>query len=509
MAKAPVKPSTSTARPVKRTIKVDQHKSGYDALGFRSASVTARDGRTYIAGSGEAHQKYDRKKLIAQSRIFYYDNAIYSGLIERAVSYIAGDVALQSNHPNKNHNAKVEKLWKNFWEKGKPEVRGILSGDQVIKMICRELLVAGDTGAIKTNQNKLQLIEAEQIAGKIKDDAKDGIKKDTYGKPQSYYVCPYNRGGQPDTRNAKPYKPADFLFVTDPKRPSSVRSVPPSQASFPMLHRINDVCDSEAIAMQMLSRIAVSITREMGPEQAYEESVEDPNKTEDEVASMLTELGTALIFHGEPGDDIQGVNHNIPGKDFGESIKMFLRLLGLPLGLPLEVILLDWTQSNYSQSRAVLEQAYQMFKARQKILKTMFLSEVFNWKYAHWVIEGLITDRKGGDAHEWILPTFPWLDQLKEAQAHAAKLDRTMTTHTAVCKSQGLDREDVVNTRVREIEDAIERAKKTEEKTGIKVPWQALCGMDPSGGSVNLSEIDTSDDKKQKPQNNVKKSRTK
>ena len=61
-----------------------------------------------------------------------------------------------------------------------------------------------------------------------------------------------------------------------------------------MLHRINDVCDSEAIAWQMLSRLAVAIIRKGGPEQAYAESRVDPTKTdaqtEGDLATRMVEL---------------------------------------------------------------------------------------------------------------------------------------------------------------------------------------------------------------------------
>lgn len=479
-----------------REIKVSHAYGGYNAYGYRSASVGARDGRAYNSGSGDAHMVHDRLRLINQSRVFYNDNAIYSGLINRAVSYIAGDVSLQCLHKNKNHCEKVEKLWKEFWKK--PEIRGILTGRQVIEMVCREILLAGDTAVIKTNKKLIQLIEAEQIAAKRKENAPDGIQKDSYGKPLKYYVSPYSKTGSVDIRRSVGYKPVHFLFITDPKRPSATRSVPPSQASFSMLHRINDTCDSEAIAMQLLSRIAVSVTREGGPEEGFNGSSEDETANNTDLALRLTELGTALIFHGEKGDKIEGVNHNIPGKDFGDTIRMFLRLLGLPLGLPLEVILLDWTESNYSQSRAVLEQAYQMFKGWQELLKSAFLSEVFRWKYKQWVKDGLIQPRKDGDDHEWIMATFPWLDQLKEAKAHAAKIDRSMETHAQACKSLNLDRDVVVATRVKEMVDAIEKAQEIEKKTGVKVPWQPLCGMEIPGASSKFPDDEDDDDKSKK-----------
>lgn len=454
-------------------------RNTYCATGYRSVRVAAEEGRTYTQASGDAHLRASRTEALNQSRQFDRDNGIYRGMITRAVNYIVGNgFALQANTTSKVFNVKVEQLWKDWWRK--PEIRSLLIDQQVERMVCREMLVAGDHLVIKTDLGKIQLIESEQIVGPRKT-AGDGIKKNTItGACETFYVGSYTRGRMSGEK-AKPYAANTVLFLTDPDRPSATRSVPPCQSVFPMLHRINDVCDSEAIAWQMLSRIAISVNRENGPELGYDESEGDGNPSNDdsELSTRLTELGYALMFHAAPGETISGIDRNIPGKDFTASLTMFLRLLGLPLGLPLEVILLDWTKSNYSQSRAVLEQAYQTFLAWQKLLEMGFYREVYEWKVREWVASGAIRPTGNPLKHEWIKPTFPWIDQLKEAQAYGMKLDRSLTTHGAVCKSLNLNREDVVATRVAEIDDAIQKAQALEEKyPGVKVPWQPFAGLE-------------------------------
>ena len=461
-----------------RNIDIQKQQGTYTALGYHTVNVTAREGRTSTPAAGWRHYEYDREKIINQSREFMRDNGIYAGMISRSVNYIIGNgFGLQVRSKNANYNKKVEGLWKDYWKK--PEIKGVLSGPRMERMVARELFIAGDTGVLKIKGGLLQQIEAEQIIGKGAS-LKEGIETNDFGAPIRYYVSPYNTRGRVDTAKSKPIQPNNFIFVTDPDRPSSLRTVPPCQSTFPMLHRINDVCDSEAIAWQLLARLALSINRAEGDTLAFKESKEDTNSgsdTEGKLATRITELDYALIFHGEHGDEIKGIDRNIPGKNFSESIITFLRLLGLPLGLPLEIILLDWTKSNYSQSRAVLEQAFKTFTSWQNLIEATFLDNVFKWKLAKWVREGL-SDRSDGLKHEWIKPTFPWIDQLKEAQAYAAKLDRSFTTHSQVCKSLNVEREDIVEAREVEIKDAIARAKRIEKDTGEKVPWQTFAGLE-------------------------------
>ncbi|MGA1979472.1 MAG: phage portal protein [Sedimentisphaerales bacterium] len=467
---------------VGRKLDVYLSKGTYGALGYRSATIANREGRISTAASGEAHARYHRLPLQNQSREFKRDNPIYDGMIARATGYIIGNgFSLQAKTGVTNLNNTIEKRWKNFWKR--PEIRGILSGPECEETTCKELLTVGDTGVLKTNIRKIQLIESEQITGK-KGYADDGIEKNSLGVPTGFFVGGYNKNGFIDKRTITRYSPEDFLFLTKPDRPSSIRGVPPCQASFPMLHRINDVCDSEAIAWQLLARLAVSVTRQQGKNIAFLESKTDPNKKTDanELTTRLTELDYALIFHGEVGDEIKGIERNLPGKNFSESLIMFLRLLGLPLGLPLEVILLDWTKSNYSQSRAVLEQAFVTFMKWQFKIADFFLTPVFEWWLAGEIGEG--EGLKETDTiyeHDWIKPTFPWIDQLKEAQAWGEKLDRGLTLHQKALKSLGADREDEMNEREKEIKDAIERAQRLKKETGIEVPWQHFAGLTPPG----------------------------
>ena len=465
----------------------------YGSLGYRSARTATAEGRSYIAYPGSAHNERDRKKLINQSRDLFANNPIYEGMIERMVSFIIGDgYELQLTGTSKSNIAKIEKLWRDWVTD--PEIRGVLKGAEVPKMIMRELFVAGDTLALKTDKGLIQLFEAEQIDG----DAKfypNGIKKDKYGRPIMFSLCPWKTYSV-DTRNARPVPLKDVLFLTNPKRPSAIRGVPACQSAFPMLHRINDVCDSEAIAWQLLSRIAVSIEREQGTQLGYTESKEDPNKSaeslEGDMATRVSELDYALMFQAQPGEKVSGIERNIPGKDFTASLRMFLRLLGLPLGCPLELVLLDWTQSNYSQSRAVLEQAYENFSALQKKMKECFYQPLFEWKLEGWRRDLSIADGSKLEAG-WITPTFPWLDLLKEVQAWAEKVEKGFATHAQVCKSLKTDRAEVVEHREAEVMDAIERVQRIEEKTGEKVPWQIFAGLEPPKSSAKMAEQEPED----------------
>lgn len=481
----PAKEAQRSARRAALPISADHSKRRgvYTQLGYHSVRIAFSDGRVSMGGGGDLHLRFSREQLINQSREFIRDNGLYRGMIDRAACYITGNgFTLQAKSGDEEWDAKVEAWWNDvFWKK--PEIRGILSGRRVERQICKELLTCGDVAALKTSRRKLQLVEAEQIVGPSQKD--DGLQKDRAGAITGYYLAKYTKDGILRPSEAKFYDPANVLFICDPERPSSSRAVPPAQASFPMLHRINDVCDSEAQAWQQLARLALIINKKDSGISGLQTSDEDDAKRgadQPYVTNRIQDWEAGTSFWGEVGEEIRGVERNIPGGNFPASLTMFLRLLGLPLGLPLEMVLLDWTKSNYSQSRAVLEQAFVTFQGWQLMLEEDFLEPVFRWAVDQAIKDGLLDENEGRYRHEWIKPTFPWLDQLAEAQAWGAKLDRTLCTQAQVLKSLNKDYADVMNQRESEFIDAVNRSKRIFEKTGEKVDWRLLAGV---ASSVN------------------------
>lgn len=466
-------------------------KSGsYTCLGYRAAEVERASGRPMSqGGSADQHARYDRAQLVRQSQAFDRDNGIYEGVINRAVDNILGEgFGLQARTDSARFNAQAEQLWQDFWED--PEVRGVFSGFETESIATRALFVDGDFAVIKTDPaltgGKIQLIESERITwlhnwsnGKAR--VEQGVRIDSLGRPTGFYIADYNTFGQVIPASAKLYSAEDVIFVANLKRASQTRGVPALVTNFPMFHRIADVCDSEAVAWQLLSRMAIAVLKKSEPEVANQLSEDDPAKIDAgarELGERIQDFDYGMIFHGEPGEEIKGIERNVPGSNFTASVTMFLRLLGLPVGFPLELILLDWSKTNYSSARAALEQAFRMFTRWQRRLKRGFYAPIYRWKIQQWIDEGRLPNRSDAFAHEWISPSFPWIDQLKEAEAWGMRIDRGLSTHAEACKSLNKDRGDWLLMRRREIEESIQTANEVNAKyPNANVDWRQFAGM--------------------------------
>ncbi len=465
-------------------------QGSYTQLGYRAAEVARLSGRpAATGGSADFHTRYDREQLVRQSQSFDRDNGLYKGVINRAVDNIIGDgFALQARTGDEETNKKIERLWADFCVE--PEVRGLHSWWQIERMVIRSLWVDGDIGGIKTDSGRVQVIEAERLAGgrRASNEARDsgaieqGVELDSLGRPIAYWVSGYDPiSGQVRKQNAKRIAAADYLYIANLDRPSQTRGVPVMVCNFPMFHRINDVCDSEAIAWQLLSRLAIAITKKDGPAVATTISEADPDRvdaTAKDISSRIQDLDAGTIFQGDLGEEIKGIERNLPGSNFTASVTMFLRLLGLPVGFPLELILLDWSKTNYSSARAALEQAFRMFQCWQRLLKARWHTPIYVWKIQQWIDAGELTVIPDIFKHEWISPSFPWIDQLKEAEAWGIRIERGLATHAEAQKSLNKDRGDWLDVRKDEIEGAIKTAEELNKKyPGANVSWQIFAGM--------------------------------
>jgi len=464
--------------------------SGGDGVrfGYRAADEIRRSPNVIPAGGSEDfHLRRDRDVLVRQSRALARDNGLFQGIHRVAIDNIlGGGFALQATTANARTNERLEALFAEWSES--PEIRGMDFWDQVEQFALSDMMIAGDVGAILLDDGKIQIIEAERIDhGRTQTKTggnrmESGIELDRYGRPLRYYVKNYDTRSSQTSGRARPIDAESFVFAAHRRRSSQTRGVPALLATFADINRLDDILSSEAASWQILSRLAVSRKQDEGPTLAAQNTTTQDNYTpsDEDLAQTVTDVGMALIFNCKPGESIEGIQHNIPGPNFESSVRVYLRLLGLPLGLPLELIILDWSQSNYSSARAALEQAFLNFRRWQLRLQRNWHTPIYRWLVRRWIDEGTIAERPDVMRHAWIAPEFPWLDQLKEAQAWGMKLDRGLALHAEALKSVRRDRDEYLQMRTREIEGAHEIAAEIAAKfpsADAAAIAAHLCGM--------------------------------
>jgi lambda family phage portal protein len=197
--------------------------------------------------------------------------------------------------------------------------------------------------------------------------------------------------------------------------------------------------------------------------------------------TMLGEARVPILF---PGEKINTVAAERPSGNFKEFEGSFLRNFSAQTGLSAQQVSNNWSDVNYSSARGALLEAWKTMQRRQHDFAQNFAQPITT----SWLEESFDVDdyplpakappflqcRAAYARAEWMGPGRGWIDPVDEKKGAILGMDGALSTLQRECAEQGLDYEEVLEQRKREIE--------LFKKLGLDVPsWAAI---DPGGSAV-------------------------
>jgi lambda family phage portal protein len=174
------------------------------------------------------------------------------------------------------------------------------------------------------------------------------------------------------------------------------------------------------------------------------------------------QLGGSRVMALYPGEKLQMVNSTRPNTAFAEFESAILRNAASALGMTFEQLSQDWSQVNYSSARAALLEAWKTMSRRRQDFAAGFATPVYGAFLEEAFDRGelplphnapdFIEARAAYTRCRWMGPPRGWVDPVKEAQAAVLRMDAGLTTLEQECAEQGMDWEDVLAQRAREVE---------------------------------------------------------
>jgi len=477
-----------TTRRVEVGDHVIPHRPRYTSFGYKVVR-TARENQWAIPPdlSEDWHLIGHLDTLRRLSQGMYREFSQYRGMVSTLVNNVVGTgFGLQARTQSPELNIELERIWERWAHE--PEVTGRYSWAALQARAFFLQVVDGDCLIVKTNRGRLQIVEAAQLdsATKLRTDASAntetvlGVERDMFGVPVAYYIRTYKNG----TAIGDPIRiPADSaLHVAEFERPSVSRGVPIAISALSDSHRLKDVFDSSAAAWVLQSRMALGLQTEDA--RAFAGSIGDSEGIDaNSLASRFVNIGEGTIAVLGPDEEIKPIDQNRPGQNFENGVMAFMRPIAMAFGMPLELATLDFSRMNYSSARAAMEQARRGFEVRQANLEAQLHRPTYEW-----VIEQALIDAGREDLllredlfdHEWIKPPWPWIDPAKEIEALGDEMQMGMKTHAEVLKARGVEREQWINTRSAEVQNALEVEDLVIQRTGrddLRGIWRMFAGL--------------------------------
>jgi lambda family phage portal protein len=274
------------------------------------------------------------------------------------------------------------------------------------------------------------------------------------------------------------------LHVFPTQRPGQVRGIPYFAPVLSYFKDLGDYLEAEVVAARVAACLAVFITKTDG----YGGAVAGATGT-DTSGNRVQALEPGMIPYLNVGEDIKVVDpKGRGGETFGGMLNGLLRIIGASLGLPYELLLKDFSQTNYSSARAALLEGRRMFTQWRGWFARKFCQPIFELVLEEAYLRGLFgardfyRDRDELCRVTWVGGGWGWVDPVKEVQASKLAIDYGLSTQAEEAAGQGRDWE--------EIFEQLQREKERAAELGLVFPVSGAPKMAVAGGPEANQEGD-------------------
>lgn len=370
-------------------------------------------------------------------------------------------------------NAQIETAWKAWTNKDCCDVSGRLHFCDLERLIFRAIVESGEVlirfHSKRFGQSKfplaLEIIEADQLDDSytIEPASKDheirmGVEVDKFKRPIAYWIRPSHPG---DFRISHPYStdepervPADeilHLFVAD--RPGQTRGVPWLHASMLRLRNMDGYESAELIAKRAAA-CTMGVIESPDNAVVLSDEVQQDGEGRDRAVEILE---PGLVRTLRPGEKFTGFSPPRTSGDFEPYMRHNLRAIASSNGVTYESASGDYSQTNFSGSRMGRIEGIENYQ----ILQEWFIREFNNLVFPRFLeaafIGGLPLRDYGANPDKYCCPRWVprgWklYDPSKEVGSARDAIRAGLSTLTKELAMLGLDIEDVIKERKRELE---------------------------------------------------------
>jgi len=444
---------------------------------FKSAEITRLRGDWKPFNDSASPSGYDLSVIRKRSRDANRNDPIASGTTDtmkinivgsglKPQSKIRADVLSITETKAEDLRRQAESCFRKFAPRAGSDNR--LDFDELQFLAIAKIIEDGETIVLPTWANEkwrpygrcLEMLESERLISpkraKNNQNIKDGIKFGSRGEPLRYYIT------RSDKLNEEPTVISAFdskgrpkvLHIFPTKRPGQRRGVPFFSPVLSYFKDLADYLEAEVVAARVAACLAVFITKQ----DAMTTAINMATGTESGTNNRIQGIEPGLVGYLNPGESINVVDPKRPGDSFGPFVESLLRIIGTSLNLPYELLIKDFSKTNYSSARAALLEGRRSFMTWRNWFARKFCQPVWDMVLEEAFLRG---DFQAPDfykfRHEytqsiWIGGGWGWVDPVKEVDAARKAIDYGFSTLADENAAQGKDWEETIQQRKREID---------------------------------------------------------
>jgi capsid protein len=435
------------------------------------------------------------------------------------------DNVLQGGFPvdPKTGNDEADQILKDSWQEWTGDKKHChytqtMSWSKIEELTFMSALGCGDHFNVPTESGRLDTIENHRCRTPMlgarpatKKNVVLGVLKDDEGIPQEFWFTQKDVGfNQVSTVGAMVRRPVwlsngepGVFHAIDHKRFSQTRGV---TCLVPIFDAVGMNADLQfsALIKQTISACFIW-ARELDWQVTG-----DDHGTAGEVEVRQSSSASRLLQHIFPGQEIPlkrgeklvSQSPQVGGHDFISHTHLVLQFMSVNLDLPVSVMLLDPSDTNFSGWRGAIDQARISWRRWQQWLIDVLHCPTYRWKVLDWASENSVRGQKlraalkGGAnllAHVWHPAGWPYIEPLKDAQADFLEWTGGLNSRRRVLARKQLDVRVIDSEEVGDLEFRADLARAAATRLNDKYPdlppvdWQMFMPGLPKGLTMALS----------------------
>jgi capsid protein len=226
-------------------------------------------------------------------------------------------------------------------------------------------------------------------------------------------------------------------------------------------------------------------------------------------------IAPGMEITGRPGEKLEGFSPNVPNSEFFQHVRLILTLIGINIGLPLVLVLMDGSETNFSGWRGAVDEARKGWRRNQCALSTRFHAPIYVHKTRRWAAEDatlMSAQTRLGPRffrHRWNPPRWPYIEPLKDASSDLLRLRNGLSSPRRIHAEHGDNYYEILDELLADNTAAIIAAKarataiNQQFKDDQPVHWREVISLPtPDGVDVTVT-ADKPDEPKPAPKRDV------
>ena len=503
-----------TVRNIAKTF--ESIRADYDAT-RQSRFVRRRTGVAPLGASEDWNFREETRyyQLIEQARDMDRNDGLVGTLADRRVDNIVQQGFTLD--PTTGDKALDQDLWARWqaWanDPDQCDIAGEMTFHDMERFVCRAESIDGDIIGVGTEDGPLQLHEAHSVQTSSRiENTFLGVTRDQYGKRLQYHVrydlTPFGTKSESvpiDVRNSEGVR--QLFHVYSPKRVNATRGVTQLAPVFSLSGMLEDINFAKLVQQQIVScfailrQKAVTAAGDLPSVDGAAKYGEPSTQQTDTGSRALEGIAPGMEITGSEGETLEGFSPNVPNSEYFQQVRLILQVIGVNFGLPLCLILMDGSETNFSGWRGAVDEARKGFVADQLNYVRRWHSPVYRWwLHREIAMEPVLrraSERSGVNifGHNWNLPRWSYIEPVADAEGDIKQLQSALTSPRRMHAARGRDWETIAEETIADNQFAIERAATKAAELNATLPggaqltWRDLIPLPmPAGQTLALQD---------------------